>query len=303
MPHRITKCLTVLFALMTLLQAVPQSRAQDNPYVSWGQGQIADLRPKMRANMTAPDAMLEQSVKYTVVDTGILNAFAVPPQANQGRREIRISSAMFETIDNFATMTTISFLWNSPKCSSAYGDYIHDLYDSNSISVSEGLRAKPTDPPFLFVKHHSDICPHISPDVILQNDRSSGGVRTVLIEQSIEWMLLHEFAHHLNNDFGRVSLPESRQRESRADNYATQTMLVSPEDSPLAAVPMIEMLCTVENFNSADTKSDHPAGVRRLKAMFDAAQGSEQWHKMWKMASPTQRQQIQATLDELGQMQ
>ena len=277
-----------------------QCRAQNNPYVSWGQGQIADLRSQMHEEMSADEVALDRSIKYRVVDSGVLNAAALV-QAN--RREIIISAALLEVIDDYATMDTISGLWNTPQCLSDYGDYISNLYDANTAAISEGASGKPTELPFVYAKHHSNDCPQISPNVILNNDRQSGDVRTVLIRESIKFVLLHEFAHQLNNDSERVPLAESRKREARADNYAFRKMLVSANDSPLAAIPVLLVFCSLENFNTDSTGSDHPAGIARMQAMITDAKGSAQWQTMWNSASQEQRHQIQVALNELEQMQ
>jgi hypothetical protein len=292
-----------LYAILFLVVAFSigsQSRAQNNPYVSWGQGQIADLRSQMRAEMSADELTLDRSIKYRVVDSGVLNAAALV-QANH--REILISSALLEVIDDYATMDTISGLWNTPQCLYDYGNYISDLYDANTTAISDGGSGNPTQPPFVFIRHHSDVCPQLSPNVILNNDRQSGDIRTGLIRESIKFVLLHEFAHQLNNDSGEVSHADSRKREARADDYAFRKLLVSASDSPLAAVPVLLVFCSLENFGSDNTESDHPTGIARLQAMIDDAKGSEQWKTVWNTASPSERKQIQVALDELEQMQ
>jgi hypothetical protein len=272
--------------------------AQNNPYVSWGEGQISDLRAEMHSTMTPGEIALDGTIKYRVVDASVFNAAAF---AQGDRREIRVSAALLQVIDAYATMNTIGFLWNKPACSAAYDDYVAKIYNSNTVAVSEGLAQKGADEPFVYVRRHPDICPQIPPDVITNNERQSGDVRTVLIHESMKFVLLHEFAHHLYEDFDDVSSAESRTRESRADDFAFRHLLMSRNDSPLAALPLLMMFCSLEDFTKGNSESDHPSGVARVKAMIADAKGTAQWDAMWSRASPAQRQAILAALDELDE--
>src|SRR5260370_21800648 len=103
----------------------------------------------------------------------------------------------------------------------------------------QGDPARDTVRPFQFMKSNPAICPNVSQDDMVANKRNSGNVRTIQIQEGVKFVLLHEFAHHLHNDFSPTSdLIEKRARESRADNYAFQSMLHPPE-TPTAAMNVI----------------------------------------------------------------
>ena len=249
----------------------------------------------MHEDMSASEVALERKITYRVVHDGEINARA---QMSGGNREIIVNSALLEVIDHLSTMNTVSLLWNKMDCYASYGQYVSDLANSNTKSLLQGLPATGVSKPFPYMMSHPDICPQVSPDVITKNDRRSGDLRTIEIRESIKWVLLHEFAHHLYDDFHSADVETSRNREARADNYAFQAML-NVHETPVVAVGVIILFCSLENFTLEDAKSDHPAGLRRLKAMVEAGKKSPHWENMWKLATPEQREQMQAAFDEL----
>ena len=298
-PTRPSKCsqsLCGVACLVLFVIAWPLAiSAQSDPYVAWGDAQIDELRDEMHEDMSTSEVTLERKITYRVVHDGEINARA---QMSGGDREIIVNSALLEVIDHLSTMDAVSLMWNKMGCYVAYDQYVSDLANSNTKSLLQGLPATGVSKPFPYMMSHPDICPHVSPDVITNNGRQAGDLRTITIRESIKWVLLHEFAHHLYDDFHSADLKTRRDHETRADNYAFQAML-NVHETPLVAVPVIMLFCTLENFTVEDAKSDHPAGMIRLKAMVEAGKTSPHWQNMWKLATPEQRKQIQAGLDEL----
>ncbi|HSY99635.1 MAG TPA: phage exclusion protein Lit family protein [Terriglobales bacterium] len=299
MLHGIASFSSIFFIISILVLPLPP-QAENNYYLSWGRRKISYLRDEIHTSMTPEQVKLEKLITYVIVDKELFNAISDAPQ---GKREVKIYWGVFEGIDYLSTMNTVALLWDRPQCLIKYGDYLHRIYESNAVSVSNNLRENPIEPPFVFMKSNADICPQVSPEVVLNNEQKSAAVRTVLILQSIKWVLLHEFAHHLYNDFDAVDPAISRQREERADAYATQTMLVSPDDNPMSAIPVLILFCSVEDFNLYDKRQDHPTGLKRVKTMFETARKSDKWKNMWDTASPSQRTQIQAMMDHLKEIE
>jgi hypothetical protein len=279
---------------------------QDDPYVAFGDGQIADLRIEMHKHMTSAEVNLDRTIAYYTVHSSETNAGARMPQ---GQREIVVNSALLEAIDDLATMQTVAFLWDRTECFVSYSEYMGELADSNANLLLGGMPGHPLLRPFPYLYSHKSICPQLLPDIITDDERHAGGLRTILIQESIKWVLLHEFAHHLHNDVlnREAELPEdkrleiSRKQETAADNYAFQAML-NPPELPTGAVPVIILFCSEEHCKLVNRRSGHPEGVRRLKAMMDAARSSPAWDKMLREGTPTQQEQILRGLDELDRM-
>jgi hypothetical protein len=292
-------CLAVLVVLVFPLD----SHAQEDPYVAFGDGQIADLRSEMHEHMSSSEVSLDESIHYYTVHSSEINAGA---RMHNGRREIIVNSAMLEAIDDLATMETIAFLWNREDCFASYSDYMGDLADSNAELLLQGMSGHPLIKPFPYLYSHKGICPQLSPDIITNDEKHAGGFRTIAIRESIKWVLLHEFAHHLHGDVlqSTANLSEakrleiSRGQETAADNYAFQAM-INPPELPSVAVPVIVLFCSQEHYALVNEKSDHPEAVRRLKGMMDAARSSPQWDKTLHKGTPAQQEQIRAMLDDL----
>jgi hypothetical protein len=283
-----------VFLISAALGFAPSSRGQTDPYVSWGDGQIADLRAEMHEHMTPSEVSLDRSIEYRVVQSGNLNAYS-----DVQNREIVVYSGLLRVIDATATMNTVAFLWNQLACFESYEEDIAGAVNSNSISLHSGIAMIDIDQPFPYMYSHPSICPQVSPDVILNNDRRAGDMRTLAIQGAIKFVLLHEFAHQLHNDSTDVNLAVSRDQEAKADEYAFQGMATST-DSPGFAAPIIVLFCSMENFGTSDSRFDHPAGVRRLKLMVSAWRSSPQFNSIWKNASPAQRRALQQMFGELG---
>jgi hypothetical protein len=276
--------LALCLAILVVLIVFPlNDHAQDDPYVAFGDGQIADLRSELHEHMTSAEVSLDQSIHYYTVHSSEINAGA---RMHDGRREIIVNSALLEAIDDVATMETIAFLWNSMDCFQSYSDYFGNSVDANASLLLHGLQGHAVTKPFPYLYSHKNICPQLSPDIITKDERQAGGLRTIFIRESIKWVLLHEFAHQLHDDVlhpeAKLSdskkLDASREQEAAADSYAFKAM-INPPELPTVAVPAIVLFCSQEHYSLADAKSDHPAAVRRLKAMMDAARSSPQWDK------------------------
>ena len=118
--------------------------------------------------------------------------------------------------------------------------------------------------------------------------------------ESVKWVLFHEFAHQLYDDFGEATQKERQEREARADKYASLAT-PNPPETPAAAVDTILLFCSLENFD-VNNSGDHPAGLRRYRAMMDVTRSSPQWQKTLNLATPAQRQVLEEALDRIDKM-
>ena len=282
--------------LVTSTSVFPQ-----DPYVAWGDARIVEIRRQMRERMSPAEAELERSISYRVVDSGGVNAVAVPIWTN-GHREILVSSSLLWLIDSIVTLETVSVLWNKIDCISSYLDYIQSTINSNGVLALEGHEGSHLQAPFPFMTSHPSICPKVSPDVIDNNVRQADSIRSAVILQSIKWVLLHEFAHHLHRDVhSNRDFASDRDQERNADSYATVAMLHPPED-PIQAAGVILLFCSLEGFRTDSQKGDHPTGVERLKAMVDASRSSPVFQGVLHQATASQRARIEAGLDALEKL-
>jgi hypothetical protein len=287
--------------LIVMLAASTAVLAQGpSPYVAWGDAHIAQIRREMRENMSQADAQLEKSIIYRVVDTGELNAVAIPSTVN-GKREIRIASGLLEVIDDVVTLETVSVLWNKTDCVGNYLNYIQELVASNDVLILGGVGGNPLMKPFPYMHSKPSICPQVSPDVITNNVRQADSVRSAAILESIKWVLLHEFAHHLHGDVHSSDTKMDRKQERNADAYASISMMHPPE-SPVQAAVVVLLFFSLEGFTANNPAGDHPSSVQRLKDMLDFTRSSPQFAKTLDEATPAQRTQIEASLDQLDQM-
>jgi hypothetical protein len=293
------RLITLISALLVFISCAPLSGgAQNNPYVAWGEAQISDLRRQMHAVMTADEVALDRTIRYRVIDTGELNALAAKTPSGG---EIRLATGLIEVIDYYSTIETVGVLWNRPECIEAYHTYVVTTAYANSTAIAVGGSASGLELPFVFMKNNSDVCPNVRPEVVTNNVNGVDNIRSTAILQSLKFVLWHEFAHELYGDFSKVSLEESRRRESRADDYAFRHMLMSPNDNPLAALSVLLLFTELESASTNKGASDHPSGIERMKAMISDTKGTSQWQNAWKSASPEQRQSMQAALDLLSQ--
>jgi len=254
----------------------------------------------MRKRMSPAEVELEKSISYRVVETPAINAVAITRSVN-GRREILVSTALLQLIDAVVTMETVSVLWNRTGCIDHYLEYIQSTANSNGLLIMDGLPGVGGQQPFPYMKSHPSICAQVSPDVITNDVRQADSLRSAAIYQSIKWVLLHEFAHHLHNDVHSTDLRMDREQERNADSYATLGLLHPPED-PIQAAAVILIFCSLEGFQTDGAKGDHPSGVERLKAMVEATRYSPQFKKILEGAPPAQREQMESSLDKLAQM-
>ena len=286
--------------LATILATCTSVLAQD-PYVAWGDARITEIRRQIRQRMTPAEVELEKSISYRVVEATQINAVAVPRSVN-GKRQILVSSSLLGVIDAVVTMQAVSVLWNKPDCIESYLAYIQSSVNSNGLLALEGLRGNTVQQPFPYMYSNRAICAQVSPDVITNDVRQADSLRTASIYQSIKWVLLHEFAHHLHGDVHSVDdLKMDREQERNADAYATLALLHPPED-PMQAVAVMLVFCSLEGFRTDATSSDHPPAVLRLKAMVDATRNSAEFKKTLDTAPPAQRKQIEASLAKLDQI-
>ena len=289
------------FLLIAMLSAPADVSAQGpSPYVAWGDAQIAQIRREMRGRMPQADAELEESISYHVVDTGELNAVAIPSTL-RGKREIRVASGLLEVIDDVATMDAVSVLWNKTDCIGSYLNYIQSLVDSNDVLILGGLEGNPLMKPFPYMYSNPSICPQVSPDVISNNERRADSYRSAAIHESIKWVLLHEFAHHLHGDVHSSDTRMDRSQERAADAYASISMMHPPE-TPVQAAGVLLLFFSLEGFRANTPAGDHPSSVQRLKDMLDFTRSSPQFAKTLDEATPAQRTLIKASLGQLDQM-
>jgi len=290
--------ISVSFLVVCFLLGPAQSLAQDS-YVAFGDGVIVSVRAEMHRSMTAQEKSLDESIAYHTVESPDVNAFAV---IQNGQRQITVYAGLIEAIDYLATVESASLLWNRPSCSGQYAIYLADLAASNTEAITQGLRAKNITEPFQYMKSNPASCPDVSQDDMIANKRKSGDLRTIQIQEGIKFVLLHEFAHHLHNDFSPISdLGEKRAVERRADNYAFQSMLHPPE-TPTAAISVIALFAAQEDLHLDIASSNHPSGLRRLKAMVDATRTSESWKQALTLATPDQIQTINNSFAEIDRL-
>jgi hypothetical protein len=155
----------------------------------------------MHAHMTSQEKALDRSIHYSIVQSDVLNADATK---ENGNREIIISSALIQAIDELATMNTVAFLWKRIDCLSAFAEY------QRKMRTQPGPHPNATTNPWSYIKSHPSTCPQIRPEALYQNEKGSQELRVVLMMESVKWVLLHEFAHQLYGYFDQVEDNESR---------------------------------------------------------------------------------------------
>jgi hypothetical protein len=295
MTFRLLTC----FLFVAFLAISSESFAQ-NPYVGFGDAQIAKIRPEMREHMTPSEITLEKSIDYYTVETGEINAVAIS-RTRGGSREIRVSSALLEVFDDIGKMQAMAVLWDKPGCFESYLDYLHGVVQSNDALLVKRLPLESAKPPFPYMWSHKSICPQLPLDVITNDVRQADSLSSVVIHESIKWVLLHEFAHQLYNDSATGDLGRDREQEERADAYAFKAMLHPPEYPTVATAPIL-LFCSMEGYSLDDKKSDHPSAVMRLKHMADVTRSSPEWKEAFKDSTPAQQKQILDSLDELDKL-
>jgi hypothetical protein len=284
--RRISQLVIVVSALSSL------SVGQVDKYDAHiGDAQIASLREEMHERMTSQEVALDNSIRYSIVKSNLFNAH---PLKQDGRREVIISSALIQAVDELATMETAAFLWERMECLGQFMDY------QRNRLIQKDMHSTSTTNPWSFIKSHPSICPKVTPDALYHNERGSGEFREIIIIKSIKWILLHEFAHQLYDDFGEANRKESREREARADNYASLAML-NPPETPILAMYTILLFCYFDEFDLSNS-GDHPIGVMRLRAMMDATLSSPQGQAILKLETPVQRQALEEALNQIDKM-
>jgi len=181
MTFRLPACGLLFVAFL----AVSSDCFAQNPYVGFGDAQIAIIRPEMREHMTPTEITIEESIDYHTVDTGELNAVAIS-RTRGGRREIRISSGLLEVFDDVGKLQALAVLWDKPGCFTSYLDYLQGLVKSNDALMTQRLPLERTKPPFPYMWSHKSVCPQLSLDVITNDERQADSLSSVVIHESIK---------------------------------------------------------------------------------------------------------------------
>jgi hypothetical protein len=255
-------------------------------YSDRGDYLISDIRPKLRATLNPHDRNIESSLSYDIVLSGNSNAVATP----SGKT---VTTAGFiQIIDSLSTMLTAATLYKKPVCFQSYMGYLSDGVRNNSWLVKHRQQPQPVSMAFAYWQQRQDVCGGLS-EPKFRSDSTADTVREGYIYASMVYVLAHELAHHVHGDTQfRMVTPEKRRaqiqahldvsrevvpaeqvpKEAAADSFAFASM-VKMGEPVLAAMPVLLLFCGVENYSPEidPEKDDHPAAVRRLHDLFEAA--------------------------------
>jgi hypothetical protein len=271
----------VLFsATMVLCLAGTPSRSQTSNQQQIGQllrwykdradHLIGEFRPQIRTGLSAADRAVEESIHYRVVaNTGNANAQA---KRIDGVNYTFIGAELIQVIDWLATALAIDTSFGERACTAGYISYLSDGINGNTAAVISGNKLKAVASPFGFAQLRPDLCPNMT-EAVFRNRKNADDIRELYVGGSIRLLMAHELGHHVHHDTWSTaaSRRESREREKAADEFSFRILALSGT-VPIEGLPLILLFTSVEGFSAeGESASDHPAGVRRLRDMFEAS--------------------------------
>ena len=258
---------------------------------------ILDERRDIRETLSPGEQRRERGIEYVVRNTNGFNAFAYREDSQD---RIMITSGFVELIDWYSTAFALTAAYGAHECAMSYYDYANNIIFDNDRVGSGNRKLTAVLSPFGYLLKHRDICPPITVDEFKANNKADG-LREFAIRASLRMLLAHELGHHLlNHPLTKAkSLEVHRQRETDADSFAFRKM-IAEDYNPIAAIPVMILFCGIEGYSmDGEGRSDHPAALRRMLAMFTA--GREQM-KADPALLPSVKQKVGTTLDSADKM-
>jgi hypothetical protein len=230
---------------------------------------LEGLRPELRKGLSLRELEIERGVVYqTFVNNGI-NAYA----RKQGGRSYTVFSAgLVEVIDWLSTAMAFTTM-GQKTCGEKYASYLIEGIAENTARYNDRSQALRTvGTPFYFAQSEPQLCPGLTLERF-QSNHNADDVREIAISACLQLVAAHELGHHIDRDADSLpaSPAESRRREAAADAFAFRNLIRSGRN-PMIAVPVLLLFAGIENFSlEAEDRASHPAGVRRLESMIEAA--------------------------------
>jgi hypothetical protein len=242
----------------------------------------------IKEQVSAHDGAIASQIDVSVRATEGVNGIS---SRHGSQRTIEITAGMLEVIDWLATAQGVEAITGQKECEQAYIKYVGDGVTENTERHNEnpGIQLQIVTSPFQFYRSHSSICKRIDPDQLDRN-RNASLTRTLVMNESIKYVLGHELGHQIDNDFTSVGWCEQQKRETRADAYSFR-LLSHQDESPLNAFLILSIFAMVENYSPDDRGHTHPAALKRQVKMVDAT--------MAQLADDTE---MQESLREAGQL-
>ena len=114
-------------------------------------------------------------------------------------------------------------------------------------------------------------------------------LRYVMFKRVIRFILLHEFAHHINGDLDGSKISKI-QREIKADQFAIDVM-ESTGWSPIITTHLMIYFYFLDSFNSGgESTSLHPTGIERLSPIFSS--GLSNLHRHYQVPASVKKHLI-----------
>lgn len=270
-------------ALMVLcLVGTPSQCQSANPQdiaqlLEWYKGRaeylIGEFRPQIRSGLSPEDRAVEESVHYRVVaNTGNANGQA---KRINGVNYTYIGAELIQVIDWLATSLAIDTAFGQRACTIAYISYLADGINGNTAAVISGHPLQVVGSPFVFAQLRPDLCSDMT-EMRFRARQRAVDMREMYVGGSIRLLMTHELGHHVHHDtwLNAASIRDKRDREKAADDFAFRTLALSGT-IPIEGLPLILLFSSVEGFSvEGETASDHPAGVRRLRDMFEVSENA-----------------------------
>ncbi len=240
-------------------------------YKSRAEYLIGEFRPGIRSGLSPEDRAVEESIHYRVV-ANTTNANGQAKRIN-GVNYTYVGAELIQVIDWLATALAIQAEFGQQGCTAGYISYLADGINGNTAAVISGHPLQAVGSPFIFAQLRPDVCPNMT-EMRFRARQRAVDMRELAVAGSIKLLMAHELGHHVHHDTWSkaTSKQDSRDREKAADDFAFRTLALSGT-IPIEGLPLILLFGSIEGFSvEGETASDHPAGVRRLRDMFEVSE-------------------------------
>jgi hypothetical protein len=225
-------------------QDLQESKARVQSYVD-------QIRPKLFADLTAPEEKIYRTISFRVSTKD--EASSAISLIEDGRPVIEIGVGYGREMEMMAEALLIE---NAQKRAVLvpYAQYVAREWNRKATFIKD---------PTAFA--------HYNP-----NDLDNEPIIAMTLS-GMAFVLAHEVGHHVLHHYDRpppTDVVQLRQLEEDADSWAI-TRCVTADFSPLGGVlPLMLDYYLTATPVSTEKHSDHPADVRRMKAMFEAMEQS-----------------------------
>jgi hypothetical protein len=215
------------------------------------QSYVDAIRPKLFVNLTEAEAKIYQSISFRVTDND--HASSAVGAIEDGQRIIEIGEGYGRQIEMMAEALIIEGVQNRPVLV-PYAKYVARQWNRNASFTKD---------PTAFAHFNVD-------------DLDDSQIAAMAVN-GIAFVLAHEVGHHVLHHYDHP-MPKDpaalRQLEEDADSWALQ-QCVKGHVSPLGGMlPLLLDYYLSTSPITTEGRSDHPADVKRIKAMFEGMQNA-----------------------------